>query len=478
MRPEDQKRILKKLLEREQTSRKADRHLELADQLEATLFDKQRAFIFDPAKEKAAVCGRRAGKSRGTVTGMAVRGIRKPGTTYIYGGLTHKSAKQVGFDTLLRLDKQFGLGCTFNRNDLSAEFPGGSKFYAVGLEDPRAAEAIRGTVEKVEIIALDECASYGQNFRYVNEEILEPMLMDADGEMWWIGSPGAACRGPFFDLTNPKPGAAHSDVPVYHWTALDNPYIPHAADWLERRRLKKGWSLDNPIYLREYMGLWVKDEGSLVYRYDESRNWENELPPGDWSYIMGVDLGYDDPTAFVVVAYSPQSPILYVVDEFCRSKMLPSQVAEELRAWQERYKPVATVVDTGGLGKAIAEEMRSRYGVSLKRAEKDKKYEYVELINSDFFEGRIKITGGAKETASELGLLQWDEDRRKEDPRFPNHRADALLYAWRESAHWGYRAPERLVLEHSQEWWESHEQRLAKQMAEREKRPFWERLFE
>ena len=36
----------------------------------------------------------------------------------------------------------------------------------------------------------------------------------------------------------------------------------------------------------------------------------------------------------------------------------------------------------------------------------------------------------------EWRLLQWDEDRPKEDDRFENHLSDAALYAWRESRHY------------------------------------------
>ena len=43
------------------------------------------------------------------------------------------------------------------------------------------------------------------------------------------------------------------------------------------------------------------------------------------------------------------------------------------------------------------------------------------------------------EILDEWDLLQWDEDRRKEDSRFENHLADACLYAWRESKHYTYR---------------------------------------
>ena len=44
--------------------------------------------------------------------------------------------------------------------------------------------------------------------------------------------------------------------------------------------------------------------------------------------------------------------------------------------------------------------------------------------------------------AEEAELLQWDEDRRKEDGRFDNHSCDATLYAWRELRHYRSKPPD------------------------------------
>ena len=55
-------------------------------------------------------------------------------------------------------------------------------------------------------------------------------------------------------------------------------------------------------------------------------------------------------------------------------------------------------------------------------------------MNSDLAAGNI-LVNELSDLVDEWRLLQWDEDRRKEDGRFDNHLADACLYAWRESKH-------------------------------------------
>ncbi len=456
--------ILKAYLKREASSKST-----VADTILDSLFPKQRKFIEDTAKEKVAVCGRRAGKSTGGIAGILIDALKNPGASYLYAGLTRKSAKRVGWKTLKAQNRRFNLQAAFHETDLIATLPNGAELCFIGLDDADAAEALRG--EKFRIILLDEAASYGTNLKYVVEEVLTPMLMDANGALWWMGTPSAACAGPFF-------AADHNpEISSHYWTVLDNPFIPNAAQWLESYRKKMGWSIDNAIYLREYMGKWINDSTSLVYHYDADKCRGEMFKDHTWNYILGVDLGYDDATAIVVVAYSDSSPNLYVVDEFKRSRMLPTDVAYKLKEYQSLYSPVATVVDTGGLGKAIAEEMKARHGIALRPAEKKNKREYIELINSDLFEGRIKFTSSVPHTKAEISILQWDEAKRHEDSRFDNHLCDALLYAWRESGHWGFQRTKPETKPFTDAWAAQHERDLAEKMQENEKKNWWEKLF-
>ena len=83
------------------------------------------------------------------------------------------------------------------------------------------------------------------------------------------------------------------------------------------------------------------------------------------------------------------------------------------------------------------EEFRQRWALPIRPAEKRNKDSYIELMNSDLACGHIQVEEESP-LVEEWKLLQWDEDRRKEDPRFENHLSDACLYAWRESKHYTY----------------------------------------
>ena len=213
----------------------------------------------------------------------------------------------------------------------------------------------------------------------------------------------------------------------------------------------------NPVYLREWKGQWIRSEDSLVYKYSEEKNFYNEVPyhEYDFDFVLGVDLGFEDATGFVIGAYSPDLPFFYVVESFKQSKLLPSEIAQKIHEYNDIYNFTSIVADTGGLGKSIVEEMRQRWGLAIRPAEKRNKAAYIELMNSDLAAGNI-LVDGMSDLVDEWRLLQWDEDRRKEDGRFDNHLSDACLYAWRESRHFTHEEeilpPQRGTKEYFEQW--------------------------
>ena len=77
----------------------------------------------------------------------------------------------------------------------------------------------------------------------------------------------------------------------------------------------------SPTYRREYRG----DVGSLVYPYSHNFNrlLDDKALPEQLAYVLGVDIGFTDATAFVVAAIAPRSPYIYIV-EAMKDLSLPS----------------------------------------------------------------------------------------------------------------------------------------------------------
>lgn len=462
MKPDQKNQILSELIKR----------LEKPKEIEGLsnhFFKQQLSFIDDKAKFKAALCTRRAGKSVACVGYLVKACTESPNITCVYGAMTRQSVKKIAWKELKAFDKKYNLKLHYNETELTARFPNGSEIICTGINDVTAAESLRG--QHFKVIILDEAQSYGSHFRYIIEDVLTPTLIDDDGTLCMVGTPSSACTGPFYDATTGK----DKSFACHKWGILDNPHIPHAEKWLKNYREKKGWSLDNPIYMREWLGTWIRSNTSMVYKYDQEKNTGVRNSTHKMHYIMGVDLGYDDATAFVVLGYTEDSPDLFVVDTFKKSKMIPSEIAVKIAEIQDKWQVTSTVCDTGGLGKSIVEEMKKRYGISIKPAQKKNKYEYIELINSDFYEGKIKIAPNLKELQDELSMLQFDEDTKKEDGRFENHLCDALLYAWRESSHYGFRAKQPKIVEGTESWVRNHIKELEESLLNADKSPWWEK---
>jgi PBSX family phage terminase large subunit len=400
------------------------------ESLVASLFPKQRAFVLDPARRKAALCSRRAGKTSGEAVSLILSALDPTPGDVAYIGLTIGSAKRLMFRPLMELDRRYGLGFEFNRADLTAEAPNGNTIFLFGANTEDDTEKVRGL--KLKKVALDESASFRAHLKYLIEEILEPTLIDTDGVMEMIGTPSAnPIENYFYEATmNPQEGFS-----VHRWTILDNPFIPHAKDWLDRYRERKGWGIDHPIYRREWLGEWTMDGSTLVYQYRRENQHFDSLPEHKLMHVLGCDLGFDDAFAIAVIGYSENIRKCFVVDQFKKSGLLPYQMAEEIQKRREKYQPVSIVADHGGLGKAICREFQDRYHIPIKPAEKNQKRAFIELMNGDLLSGALKIQDGSM-LANEMKLLQWDPERpEKEDERTPNDLCDAALYAWRDAKH-------------------------------------------
>jgi hypothetical protein len=253
----------------------------------------------------------------------------------------------------------------------------------------------------------------------------------------------------FHDVTTDR----NSGWSTHHWSILDNPRFPRwankrnwqtlAGQFVEATRKRKNWTPDNPTYMREMLGRWVRDNSALVYPYAPHRNSYTEVQQGsDWVYAMGVDLGIDDATAIVVVGWNLHSPQLYEIETFAQSGMTVTAIARELKDLRSKYNPVAIVADTGGLGKMIAHEITERHGIPVEAAKKTDKRAHIEMLGDDLRAGKIKIKKGSPLEA-EIRVLQWsDEKKLKEHDAYANHCCDAMLYAWRWASHYTHKDPE------------------------------------
>ena len=431
----DKKQALRVLKEIER------RHLKGKPDWEGQCFPKQWEFITSKAPLKALQCTRRAGKSYSAGIYAMKEAYETPGVNIVIIGLTRDSVKRIFYKDILKaIDKQFNLRGRFNGSDLTVTLPNGSIIYLIGVDaNPDDMNKLLGQKNKLAII--DEAAFFRQDMNKLVFEILKPSLADYQGTLAMTSTTSNLTNSLYFDVTNEKAKGWE----LFKWTAYDNPYM--AEQWKKEITFLKHHNPtieETPHFRRMYMNLWYVDVDALVYKHANVVT-ISSLPGGHrWNYLLGIDLGYNDPSAFVVCAYSPTDPTLYVLETFKQSEMIVGDVGVKIKELDARYNFDTMVID--GASKQAVEELKKRFQLPLIIAEKTTKRDYIELLNSDMILGNIKILPPAKGLETEWAELIWDDKalakgKYVEHASCANHLTDSFLYAWRWAFNYSSKKP-------------------------------------
>lgn len=417
--------------------------------------------------------------------------LTQPGSLVVMATLTLKNTKKLYWKELMGMGEVYGLG--FDRPGYSHNTDGwlklenGSMIQLAGAETYSDVERLRGP--DYDLVLIDECASFNDAvLDYAIEDVFMPSVMGTGGAIVLAGTPGDTMAGTFFEATYPHYIDPETECPTtrnysdpeefwlqgadveplwsrHHWNQEQNVARPNL--WINalRRKKAKRWSDDNPTWLHEYMGQWTPRADALVYALAAVVARDMEMgksprcyyKPGqgdeyndhglplahDWRYLLGVDLGWHDATAFVVLAYSETFYAMRVVYQHKQSEMTVSQVADKIHELEEEFGDFEfQVCDTGSGGKQIVESMNAEHGTDLIAASKSKKPDFQKLLNSDLWDGKLQMSEGSP-LQKEMLRLKWDlkgeartellkKGKLKEDPKAENHLCDCLLYAFKQ----------------------------------------------
>lgn len=476
--------------------------LEIKERLLADCHPWQRLVAEDPALRYSLLVGRGGGKT----TVFRVRALIKitsiKRARVIYAATSRPEAERLNWEPLKELIDELGLRdeFTFNEGKLrcTCKRTGGT-YQLVGIDDKKEVNKYRG--QPFDEVQVDEAASHDPVLlEMFLDRAVGPRLGERNGCIGLGGTPGHVLRGRFYDVTR-KGGELHRPYAQrgepefadwigwssHAWSMLDVLALPDAAkrypslllNWeaalVEKKR--QGWSDRNPIWMREYLGLWASDHTTSMYAYqahDENGKLLNRWMPygelkleglpmlkaaiaalpkefDDWLYGYGADLGSRDPFALTILAFSPADPWrrFFHVFSFEKRRMHIRLIAELLIGKEaataavrgEVYDelgglfgltgwPVAAVADLAGLGEMVIEELAKVYGIRFKPAEKKNKPGAIEVVNGDLVDGRLFVLGGSP-LEEQFATLQWKPDEwgnPKEDKAVANHSADSGTY--------------------------------------------------
>lgn len=448
----------------------ADRESAVAAALTEEWFDEQAAFYDSTARLVAAICGRRAGKTRGLAAHFVRQALLIAGARLLYINHTLDECRRLFWignaqDGVFSLVQRYEIDAVADRTRLTLHFPKTDSTITLrgAKDETELAKALGANYTEV---AWDEAQKIRPSMKTTIREVLMPTLLDYQGRLRYTGTANRQQSGVFWDIT--KPDAKAGRWQVHRWNMLANPHFGRAVRvgdlwWVYALKLKDPVSgphtegeikaavaaarmkfgiaqlaedlevpIESPIIQREGFGIWTPEDAAYVYQvrkmrdpfYAPARLRSDGFPdiaaaledlPGDWReyhFSLGADLGYRDAFALHCWAWTHRSPNLYELFSWKREELDSDQQFAAIREVREAVALGQVVMDASGAGLATSvawsKALVERYGVPIVPAEKHQKAIFQDLYNTDITNERCRFREGG-ETYEELQHLQWSK---------------------------------------------------------------------
>lgn len=208
-------------------------------------------------------------------------------------------------------------------------------------------------------------------------------------------------------------------------TYKDNPRMSEA-DILEAKK-----SMSDAEFKQEYEADFNTYEGQ-IWSFD-FENQVKDLEHFDtrkMDVFAGLDVGYKDPTAFCVIAYSWDSEEYYLVDEYLDAERTTEQHAVEIQKLIDKWDIDYIYIDSAAAQTRF--DFAQNYDISTINAKKSV-LDGIGHVAGIVDNNKLFVEQSCRHTLSSLDSYQWDNNPNlvKEKPKhnMASHMADALRYA-------------------------------------------------
>ncbi len=375
---------------------------------------------------RAILAGTGAGKTIAGAFEAVVWALLNPGSVGFLYEPSYMMVKRILIPTL---EKSWLLGRPlqnnpmiegFNQSEFKLTWKNGSIQYFGSLEDPEYAEG-----PNVDYAWIDEARlvrNFDTSWRVVCRRLRGSDSAKTFRRGVWITTtpPTIFCRTGepdplyrfFEDPKNRNPRSR-----VYRFSTLDNPWIPQ--DYKDEMvKSHSGGLAERFIYGR------FANAGAGSFPFDSSVHVKDVSVQDLHSVTYGVDFGWTNPSAIVVVGYDGDDR-LYVLDEFYKRQCHTEELVEALKSFATLY----------GAGEVFCDPSSPETIDSLQRAGLDaKKYEFkredgIRALGGRFIkagDGKPRLYVSSKAVNLQAELMEYDEKVKVND-----HAVDALRYATR-----------------------------------------------
>lgn len=291
-----------------------------------TLYQKQQD-VFD-CKDSIieCMCSRRVGKTELAGRLLAKRIIR-PNQHCVYINRNFDAASRqikVPLETALAEVDIKSVGTVSGGR---IEFENGSWIVIVGNNNKADVDKLRG--EKIALCVLDECG-HQRNVKEIMQEVITPAMMDyEDSQLIITGTPPRNPHTYVEELWN------NPEVTHFHWTYLDNPFIPDREHVLEKVCKLYGVTPDSLFIRREYKGEMGAYDFEAMPFHNNMKYAKLPDGPYDRAYV-GVDWGESDNAAVVSVVVKDKK--MYITDCWAKNKQTVSALCDEIERQYNNLK--------------------------------------------------------------------------------------------------------------------------------------------
>lgn len=300
-----------------------------------TLYDKQQE-VFDNEINKRIMIinSRRSGKTE-LMGRLLAKALLLEDAHCVYINRNSSAAiRQIRKPLQTALDS-IGLKCVKGSvESQEMHFENGSQLLIIGNNNSADIDRMRG--ERISCCICDE-VSFMRNMRQLIREVIGPALKDYGKQslLCMVSTPPRNKGTYVEEIWN---NAEERGWKLYHWTYLDNPFIPDRETVIDEVCKEQGCSPDSAFIRREYFGeMGAYDEDAKwikKYSYNEYEKIPNTF---DFAYV-GVDWGYEDKAAVVSIVANKSSGRAYIVDSWSDSHNGVSEVSNEVKRQVEYLK--------------------------------------------------------------------------------------------------------------------------------------------
>lgn len=364
------------------------------------------------ARVVAAIAGSGGGKTWLGVRWLYGRLAQDPRGQYFAASPSYKMLTRVVLPAWLRFVEdelglaRAGLG-TFLKGDMVYKLAAGGQVHFASAERPYSIEGLHARAGW-----LDEAGQMPM----VMYEVARRRLAYLSGQLLITTTPYSLnwLKTEVYDRWR----EGDPDIEVVQWASIDNPAYPRE-EFERMRRTLPEWK-----FRMFFLGEFARPEGLV---YPPARVVDPFPVPAEWPRYVGLDLGYHNPTAAVLLARDPDG-VWYAVREYYQPERLLSDHAAALRPWVE--EGALAVVGDPSAAQELA-ELR-RLGLPVLPAPRLPVRVGIDLVHRLVAEGRLRVFRGLSHLLDEWESYRWEtrgEEVLDEPHKEHDHLMDALRYA-------------------------------------------------